>query len=433
MLQFLYLQDFIVTVFYAQFCAASNLLNMLSLHLALCFLTIMLTVPAHVMAQAESCAATLKPIVNSGEGFLKHTTCEGLHYHISIPAKSSCGEFGCGLIFDIHGRTMTGINMAYNDLMAMHGVAAGYIVVHPTAPVRAFGVTSWAPLVDHDKLIRFLRVLRDTAEVDPTMVHVMGFSEGGFATWNILCKASDVVCSAAPLEASTDSWGVGYGSNCFKDNGAGPQKSRSVLYASSPSSLLAMWDNAEKQRENVKRAYGPPIAATTSSGTGFERKHWENGAGVSFDFIKFFNTAELGGYGGGHLIPDAFVPVTDANGYCDSFSCNSLPLVCPLVPPLNTGYKAIGVDSGVSFAAVCGAFNLGLTPFDPCQKSHRVCQGFTWSLEVLEFFKKNKCPREEFPGSVPGALDDDSASSAAHLKWFVILAAVAAAAGLVVV
>ena len=41
------------------------------------------------------------------------------------------------------------------------------------------------------------------------MVHVMGYSQGGFASWNLLCLASDVVCSVAPLEASTDKWDGG--------------------------------------------------------------------------------------------------------------------------------------------------------------------------------------------------------------------------------
>lgn len=382
--------------------------------------------PARVVAQAEYCAALIKPIIDAGAGTLKHVVCEQMHYHISVPAKSACGERGCGVIMDIHGFTLTGVMMAFNTGMAIHGPQAGYIVVHPTAPVRynaGITATSWAPLQDHDKLIRFLRVVRDTAKADPTMVHVMGFSQGGFATWNILCKASDLVCSAAPLEASTDSWGAGYGSNCFS-TGAGPEKQRSVLYASSPTSTLALWANAEAQRENVKTDYGLTGEGTVSSGTGFERKHWENSAGVSFDFINFFNTAALGGYGGGHYIPDTFVSGTDDNGVCDSGSCNSLATVCPLIPPLGVGYAAIGLDSGVSFASKCGAFNLGLTPLDPCQKSHRVCQGFTWSLEALEFFKQNKCSKDEFPDH----LGRSGAASTVLSAWSVMLAAAAAAA-----
>ena len=43
--------------------------------------------------------------------------------------------------------------------------------------------------------------------VEPSRVHVTGFSQGAFATWNILCLASDVVCSAAPLSSSgLDPW-----------------------------------------------------------------------------------------------------------------------------------------------------------------------------------------------------------------------------------
>ena len=35
---------------------------------------------------------------------------------------------------------------------------------------------------------------------DRSHIHVTGYSQGAFATWNMLCQHSDTVCSIAPAE-----------------------------------------------------------------------------------------------------------------------------------------------------------------------------------------------------------------------------------------
>jgi len=109
----------------------------------------------------------------------------------------------------------------------------------------------------------------------------MGFSQGGFATWNLLCLASDVICSAAPLAASgLDAWGVGYGDQCF--TGSGPQYERSVFYTSGFTDPLAIIVNAARQVENVKNVYGLDGGGVDSSGSGYSETTWtsESDAGT---------------------------------------------------------------------------------------------------------------------------------------------------------
>ena len=134
-----------------------------------------------------------------------------------------------------------------------HGRDAGYIVVNPQQANRW-----WVPSRDHPRIVSFLREMIVSYSVDPTRVHVTGFSQGAFATWNILCQASDVVCSVAPLSSSgLDPWGGDYiaNQNCFATD-SGPPNKRSIMYHTGTFDTMALLALQPVQANNVFNDYG---------------------------------------------------------------------------------------------------------------------------------------------------------------------------------
>ena len=58
-------------------------------------------------------------------------SCGPLTYDVAIP--EACPAQGCGLIFDVHGLTMSGEMQEANTGLAQRGREAGYVVVQPNA------------------------------------------------------------------------------------------------------------------------------------------------------------------------------------------------------------------------------------------------------------------------------------------------------------
>ena len=46
----------------------------------------------------------------------------------------------------------------------------------------------WNPLMDHPKILTFIQAVITQRRIDTNRVHVMGFSQGGWGSWNLLCK-----------------------------------------------------------------------------------------------------------------------------------------------------------------------------------------------------------------------------------------------------
>lgn len=185
------------------------------------------------------------------------TNCDGIRYKIWFPATSTCDNnqrSSCGLIFDIHGGTMTADNQNAGSRLRLHGRDAGYIVVNPEKPNKF-----WDPGVDHAKIVDFLRQAIAAFQPDQRKVHVTGFSQGGFASWRILDLASDVVCSIAPLASSgRDRWGGSYVRNpsSFATGRRGPPTPRSIMYHHGTSDGLSPFSNFNPQVNAILSYYG---------------------------------------------------------------------------------------------------------------------------------------------------------------------------------
>jgi polyhydroxybutyrate depolymerase len=209
-------------------------------------------------------------------------------YTLSVPA--ACVSGSCGVVLDIHGYTMSASAEEQQDEMRHKASARGMIVVQPSAPRGPHrqdtreSAPSWQPLYHHHQIILFLRHIVDLFQVDRRAVHVTGYSQGGFATWNILCLAPDLICSAAPLAASgLDQWGPGYGNQCFNDNG--PSIPRAVLYTTGETDTSAPYSNAQRQVANLQRIYGwHDTSPTVVQGREYTQSTWTTDD-MTFTFI----------------------------------------------------------------------------------------------------------------------------------------------------
>merc|ERR1711904_396237 len=109
---------------------------------------------------------------------------------------------------DIHGYGMDAQMEEASDYIAKW--SKEYIVIQPQEGVdkdwSSGGPAGSYQWDDLHKLEAFLRgaakVFKRERILDDNKVHVAGFSQGGFLTFNLLCRASDLICSIAPLGAT---------------------------------------------------------------------------------------------------------------------------------------------------------------------------------------------------------------------------------------
>ena len=217
-----------------------------------------------------------------------HTfSCDGLTYLVWVDA--SCTTHACGLIFDIHGATMSGAQMRDNTLLYKIAPSKGYIVVNPSATASNTGGT-WDLTNDPPKAADFMDRMIKAFHVDPKRIHVGGFSQGSIMTFWFLCNHNTAIASAAPVSGATgvecldDSWPR---VPIFYENGTKDQ-------ASTIDAAKMMVDKIVSQ---LKLTGGMEI-----DGDGhYTRKRWEGDGGMLFDYIEH-------DYGGqpaldGHCIP----------------------------------------------------------------------------------------------------------------------------------
>ena len=90
------------------------------------------------------------------------------------------------MVVDVHGATMTGEMENNNTSMREIGGGNGYVVIQPSAPTRFW-------LEEHDpQVVGLVDAAVDALGADRERVHLMGFSDGGMMTWQILCSGTDL-------------------------------------------------------------------------------------------------------------------------------------------------------------------------------------------------------------------------------------------------
>ena len=219
-------------------------------------------------------------------------TCGDLVFEVHVPAQ--CLNKACGLIGDVHGWTMSGQMEDHNTNTRALGEKYDFIVVQPSAN-PAPPTASWTPNVDDEKIFAFLKDTAATYAVDPKRIHFMGFSQGGWMSWRMLCKHSDWFASVAPGSGCSFSGTEG----CNFLGTQMPAFERPVLYMHGTKDALQAISCGLQQVAAVQLAWtlGPATTVTADAGHVWLRQ--VSAKGTVFEFIQHEYAAKsfvLGGH-----------------------------------------------------------------------------------------------------------------------------------------
>jgi polyhydroxybutyrate depolymerase len=238
-------------------------------------------------------------------------TCDGLVYDARVP--STCLKEPCGLIFDVHGFSMSGEMEEANTNLADLGEEHGYVVFQPNAAGTP-PIASWMPATDDDKVFAVLKLAMEVWHIDPDRVHFTGFSQGGAMTWRMLCKHADVFASVAP----------GAEAACFHDADV-PSREVPILYLHGTADALVSFSGvAAPQRDRVVAAWNMDAGETIAGDEAYTRTRHTSAEGTVFELLQHDYQAKEGPclivVLGGHCFPGSTDP-GGATGQACSFAC----------------------------------------------------------------------------------------------------------------
>lgn len=205
--------------------------------------------------------------------------------HMDVEISAACAAGGCGVIWDVHGFTMTADEEDTHTQMRLLGPPLGYVVIQPTA------AGLWGTGAHDADIWAFQQATADVLHTDPDRLHFMGFSQGAILTYHMLCNHADAIASVAP-----DS-----GDGCFA-LGAVPSVERDVLYVQGTSDNIQPWS-----------LFGPPVRdgilgtwdfgqpTTIGSGANYTATKWTTSTGIDFEFWQ--HNYRDGDFLGGHCLP----------------------------------------------------------------------------------------------------------------------------------
>ena len=236
--------------------------------------------------------------------------CSSLKWNMSVPP--ACVTNACGLIFDVHGFTMSGKMEDNNTKLASLGAKNGFIVVNPNAD-PAPPLAGWVAADDDPKVFDFMQRTIKAFHVDPKRVHFTGFSQGGDMSWRFLCDHADVIASAAPA-----AFGQSADEKCFS-KGKAPVRQIPILYMHGTKDALVNFSAAQAARDAVIAVWGLSKTATVSSDATHSWDRYTNAGGAVFEFIQHDYTG--GAIIQGHCYPGSTDPSGEP-GQLFSFKCN---------------------------------------------------------------------------------------------------------------
>jgi dienelactone hydrolase len=205
--------------------------------------------------------------------------CDGLTYDVEVP--DACLEMACGMIFDVHGYTMSAQMQDANTGLRALGQEHGYIVVQPNAEPDPPGA-SWNGEVDDPKVFDFMQRVAAAWHVDAARWHFTGFSQGGFMSWRFICAHADVLASVAPGAACGDSFAFGDCSFMGEDV---PSEPLDILYMHGTSDALINFSCAAPRRDAVVAHFGLGDEEVVAEG---EKYRWtrHESDDVTFEFVQ---------------------------------------------------------------------------------------------------------------------------------------------------
>jgi predicted esterase len=231
-------------------------------------------------------------------------TCDGITYLVMVHPQ--CLEKQCGLIFDIHGATMSGLQMRDNTLLHEIAPQAGFIYVNPSKVDANTGGT-WDLTRDPPKVGAAFDKVIAAFKVNPKRIHVTGFSQGGFTTFWFLQNKNAVLASAAPFAGAleqpdwaTDAW----------------QPRVPMLIVNGSTDSASQIAESDAMVETFVSGFGLTGGDEIAGDAGYAWKKW-TGAGMDLEYIVH----EYGGQAvlAGHCIPGGI----DVPGAPNNFSLNA--------------------------------------------------------------------------------------------------------------
>jgi hypothetical protein len=238
--------------------------------------------------------------------------CDGIVYDVEVPA--ACLEAPCGMIFDVHGFTMSAQMQDANTGMRALGQANDFIVVQPNAN-PAPPAASWTPAVDDDKIFGFMQRVAAAWDVDPDRWHFTGFSQGGFMSWRFICAHADVLASVAPAAACGD--GVAFPDCRFIDAEV-PSEPIDILYLHGTTDALVGYGCAEPRVDAIVEHFGLGAAEVLAQDDTSRHLRY-SGDEMVLEFLAHdYSAASV--IIRGHCYPGSTDP-GDAPGQLFSFAC----------------------------------------------------------------------------------------------------------------
>ena len=232
-------------------------------------------------------------------------SCNGLDITVTAPA--SCLNQTCGAILDIHGIGMSADAEDDQTNLRAIGNAAGYVVVQPTAPS---GRTIYGPTwydSDDDAVYNSYMDVVAAWKIDPKRVHVTGFSQGGYMTWRLVCKHSDVIASAAPGAAGTANCPQGNFNGTCPFTGNQIPKPIDVLFVAGAKDAVVPPNCTTGMVSSVTNAWGGQKQNIGGDGS-FTRDRYIGTAGYDFEVLTHQYTTDPVSKlaaNAGHCVPGA--------------------------------------------------------------------------------------------------------------------------------
>jgi polyhydroxybutyrate depolymerase len=247
-------------------------------------------------------------------------SCDSITYEVEIP--TACAAGGCGIVFDVHGATMTAASQDKSSGLRTLAAAQGYIVVQPTAPTVVLA-HSWTPATDDAKVWTFLQQIVTALAVDPKKIHFTGFSQGGAMTYRMLCAHADVLASVAPVAAadgqSLSTLTPPFVLDCPFTGTATPSRQVPILQMHGTADGLVPFAKSLQQRDATIAAWSLGTPTTVTNDPKYVHTRYTSPTGTVVEFLQHDFVApgsllpvNLGGHclPGGQDLPPNTVPST---------------------------------------------------------------------------------------------------------------------------
>jgi len=245
-----------------------------------------------------------------------HTySCGGLTFLAVVP--DVCVERACGLIFDVHGGTMSGKQMRDNTELHELAPPHGYIVVHPSATPENTG-GSWDLAMQPPIVGDFMDRMIAAFHVDMRRIHVTGFSQGSGMTFWFLCNKPELLASAAPISGqSANAITAPGGGNCLEHIDSSWSPRVPILFMSGTTDTALLIEDARARVDGLVERLGLGAGEMIDGDAAYRRTRYTGDDGMVLEYLEH-------DYGGqavlaGHCIPGG----TDIPGAPNNFGLNA--------------------------------------------------------------------------------------------------------------